>query len=282
MRDEILNFVLSCEAAAGNKQLPEKIYEYQLAVKNVIQGKELSEEVLIYCDHVREFIAKLGGREDLASQFNLIRRKLKQTFALNSRLKGMTGKEGLALLEKNQNLQPNVATYNILIAKKDITSGQALELFEKMKAVEIKPSVVTYIVLIKREDMSLNKTFELLKEMEEAGISRNLIIWNILISRKDISLEKALELFEQMKTAGTNPNVVTYNYLIAKDGISFEQVKELLENMQQFGVTPNEGTIGTIRGSSVENGKSALIGLAQSLIDQAENRGANFAAQGVS
>ena len=281
MRDEILNFVFSCETAAGNRQLPVNISKYQLAVKNVIQGKELSEEVLIYCGHVKEFVAKLGGREDLASKFNLIRRKLKQTFALNSKLKEISGVEGLALLRKHE-FESNTATYSILIGKEDLTVGQALELFEKMKAVEIKPSVVTYIVLIKREDMSLNKTFELLKEMEESGISRNLIIWNILIGRKDISLQQAFKLLREMKIAGINPNVVTYNYLIAKDGISFEQVEELLENMQQFGVTPNEGTIGTIRGSSVENGKSALIGLAQSLIDQAENRGANFAAQGVS
>ena len=215
MRDEILNFVFSCETAAGNRQLPVNISKYQLAVKNVIQGKELSEEVLIYCGHVKEFVAKLGGREDLASKFNLIRRKLKQTFALNSKLKEISGVEGLALLRKHE-FESNTATYSILIGKEDLT------------------------------------------------------------------VEQALELFEEMKTAGTNPDVVTYNYLIAKDGISFEQVEELLENMQQFGVTPNEGTIGTIRGSSVENGKSALIGLAQSLIDQAENRGANFAAQGVS
>ncbi|KAK2995837.1 hypothetical protein RJ640_006176 [Escallonia rubra] len=156
---------------------------------------------------------------------------------------------------KENNVQPNVVTFGILINHycKFRRMDNALEVFKNIKegsdGISVRPDVIIFNTLIdglckvgrQREALDLMDQMRL-----EHGCMPNSVTYNCLIDGfcKAGEIDRARELFDRMKEEGIRPNVITLNILVdgmCKNGM-ISSATEFFNEMQEKGLKGNAVT----------------------------------------
>ncbi|GAY52880.1 hypothetical protein CUMW_145370, partial [Citrus unshiu] len=160
----------------------------------------------------------------------------------------------LFLQMKDENINPNVVTYNSLIHWFSHADdwNEAKRLFIKMMDQGVHPNVVTFSVIVDElcKNGKMEEASRLLDLMIQIGVHPNTFVYNTLMDGFCLTgrVNRAKELFVSMESNGCMHDVVSYTTLIngyckTKD---VEEALNLYRKMLSKGIRPTVVTYSTL------------------------------------
>ena len=148
-------------------------------------------------------------------------------------------------------------TYLMSIFSRRKMSGRVEKLFERMIEEEISPDVYTFNTLINAYGTDHKQAEGVLKRMKKNKIRPNVTTFNTLMNAYGTDHKQAEEVLERMKKNKIRPDVTTFTTLMNAYGTDHKQAEEVLERMKKNKIQPDVITFTTLIDASRNNSSKA-------------------------
>jgi pentatricopeptide repeat protein len=162
--------------------------------------------------------------------------------------------EALELINSMDSVPPEENDFNIFMQTltKNRQWERSLELFEIMKSRNIQPTVASYNLLIGayRVGMLFEKSFEIFDSMIAQGIKPDIFTFNTLlhVCQQDHTQDKSMQVLHSMKEYGVEPDEASFIITIRtfEERNNWGSIMELFTMMEERGLFPCENTFSPI------------------------------------
>jgi tetratricopeptide (TPR) repeat protein len=159
------------------------------------------------------------------------------------------GAKALFMEMEREGIRPDIATFNLLIAKAPDYEAASYWLSILVEDGGLPSAQIYGALIAKAPDFETGKFW--LETMERDGLQPNIAVFNKLIPKAPGD-DIVCSLLDAVRAEGIRLNIITYNMLISK-AIDFDTAKSWLEAMEKDSVSPNLDTYNRLLSKNISS-----------------------------